>query len=151
MHPEERLWLLERSAAAFLADPSDRDFMTVQTSTLPCNYAQLRLDRGELWGEVCSRLWDCRYCGNRPLRFSAVEAIAMLGFNSGAPHRNYEVHGLPRDTLLLAVTLGRVLITAYGEELDFEIGVYFKRRGPLQDLVALLRAHAVDVGHGGDE
>ena len=119
MNPEERLWLIEQATAIFLADPSNDDFMTIQTSTLPCNYVQLRMKGGELWGEVCSRQWDCRYCGNRPLDRGQEDGIAHLGFVDGGPHRNYEVEELPQDATVLARTLERALVTAFDEPVDF--------------------------------
>jgi len=50
MHPEERLWLIDQALQRFLVDPDTEDFMVLQSSTLPCNYVQFRLNFDDLLG-----------------------------------------------------------------------------------------------------
>ena len=136
MDPEERLWVLETAVRFFLVGPEDGDFLVVQSMSLPCNYAQLRHNDTTLWAEVCSREWNCAYCGNRPLSEEAEIHLSELGFVGGGPGRNFEARALPRRPLELARALERVLVTAYGEPMDFGVAVYPKRRETLQLIIA---------------
>jgi len=139
MDPEERLWIMSTAVATFLAGHEDGDFIVCQALDLPCNYAQLRSNDGQLWAEVCSRQWDCAFCGNRPLAADAVERIHRLGFVGGGPRRNFERRGLA-SSADLAHLIEEVLFAAYDEPAEFAIAVYPKRSDMTLDLVRRLRA-----------
>jgi hypothetical protein len=140
MDPEERLWLIDEALNRFLVDPEREDFMVLQSSTLPCNYVRFRHNYGELWGEVCSREWDCRYCGNRPLSAVARARIGELGYVDGGEFGNYEARRLSGPTKELALLADNAMMRAFDELLDYEVGVYFKRAGVLRDLIGRLAA-----------
>ena len=142
MHPEERLWVIDRALQRFQVDPDRADFMVLQSSTLPCNYVQFRYNSGELWSEVCSREWSCLYCGDRPLSGGARAAIAELGYLGGGAARNYEVRNLTGTTQELSMLAETAMIRAFDEPFDFELAVYFKRADALNDLIANLGARA---------
>lgn len=142
MHPEERLWLIDQSLQRFLVDPDIEDFMVLQSSTLPCNYVQFRLNYDDLWGEVCSREWDCSYCGNRPLSDGAEASIGELGYVRDGGKVNYETHWLDGSTTELAILADNAMMRAFDEPLDYELGVYFKRAGALNDLIRTLGSRA---------
>ena len=67
------------------------------------------------------------------------DAIAGLGFAGGGEERNYEHHEFEWDALRLANLLESALRAAFDEPYDVEIGVYFKRRSALSDLLAALK------------
>ena len=140
MDPEERLWVLETAVRFFLIDPADEDFMVVQSMSLPCNYAQLRFNDKTLWAEVCSRQWDCAYCGNRPLSEENEIHLSGLGFVGGGHLRNFESRALPARPRDLALLLERVLMTAFDEPPDFAIAIYPKRRETLRFILAAFAA-----------
>jgi hypothetical protein len=138
MDPEERLWLIDEAVKRFLADPEKEDFMVLQSSTLPCNYVQFRHNYGELWGEVCSREWDCRYCGNRPLSAATRASIGELGYIDGGEFGNYEARHLSGSSLELALLADNAMMRAFDEPLDYELGVFFKRADVLRELISHL-------------
>lgn len=138
MHPEERLWLIDQALQRFLVDPDREDFMVLQSSTLPCNYVQFRHNYGELWGEICSREWDCVYCGNRPISETARAAVNELGYVGGGDLGNYEKRNLRGTTQELALLADNAMLRAFDEPFDYELGVYFKRADALKDLVGIL-------------
>jgi hypothetical protein len=142
MDPEERQWVLETAVRFFLISLEDEDFFVVQALSLPCNYVQLRYNDATLWAEVCSRQWDCPYCGNRPLNEENEIHLSELGFAGGGPNRNFESRTLPRRPLELARELERLLITAFDEPMDFGIAIYPKRRETLQIILAAFAASA---------
>jgi hypothetical protein len=135
MNPEERFWLIDQALKRFLVDPDRGDFMVLQSSTLPCNYVQFRHNYGELWSEVCSREWDCKYCGNRPLSAAARASIGELGYLDGGEFGNYEARRLCGPTNELALLADNAMMRAFDEPFDYELGVYFKRADALRDLI----------------
>jgi hypothetical protein len=136
MDPEERLWVLETAIRFFMVKPEDEDFLVVQSMSLPCNYAQLRYNESTLWGEVCSRQWDCPYCGNRPLSEENEICLSELSFVGGGDHRNFESRSLPRRPAELARLMERALMAAFDEPKDFAIAIYPKRRETLKFILA---------------
>ena len=142
MHPEERLWLIDTALQRFLVDRDREDFMVLQSSTLPCNYVQVRSNHGELWGEVCSREWDCKYCGNRPLPPAAQVGIADLGFIDGGEFQNYEARHLGGPTTRLALLMDNALMRAFEEDYDYELAIYFKRADAMRDFLSILGTRA---------
>jgi hypothetical protein len=144
MDPEERLWVLETAVRFFLVSPENDDFLVVQSMSLPCNYVQLRHNDTTLWAEVCSRQWNCPYCGDRPLSEETEIHLSELGFAGGGRERNFESHSLPGRPLELARELEHLLLLAYDEPIDFGIAVYPKRRETLQCIIA---AFAAVAGH----
>lgn len=148
MHPEERMWLIDQALHRFLVDPDTEDFMVLQSSTLPCNYVQFRLNFDDLWGEVCSRQWDCPYCGNHPLSEAAAASINELGYGRDRGKINYETHWLDGPTMELALLADNAMMRAFGEPLDYELGVYFKRADALNDLIRALGSRASQTGPG---
>lgn len=138
MNPEERLWVLVTAVATFLSAPESDDFMIVQTSTLGCNYAELRFSGGRLWAEVCSRQWDCPDCGNRPLDAEQRAALSRLGFVGGGPHWNFFRENISGNRPSHALLIERALMAAFNEPFDFEITVLYKRRSAMEELLRRL-------------
>lgn len=138
MNCEERLWLIENALTRFLVDPDFDDFMAVQSSTLPCNQLLFRFCEGHFVLEVGSREWDCPVCGNRPLTDDALKGLAELGFRRLPDGPNPAALGLPRDPRRLALLADDAMLCAYGEDPDFEVGVFFKRTAVLRDVVVRL-------------
>jgi hypothetical protein len=139
MDPEERLWLIERAITTLLSQPEDGDFVILQAFSLPCDYVTIRWNEGTVWAEVCSREWDCPYCGNRALEKGVRTSLVGRGFAGGGPHRNFERRGLGNDPRRLATLVEELLILAYGEPYDFAVAIYPSRSDVLLDLLAALR------------
>jgi len=130
--PEERLWVIETAVRFFLVHPVEDDFLIVQSMSLPCNYVQLRYNANALWAEVCSRQWDCPYCGNRPLTEEKEIRLSEMGFVGGGPHRNFESHDVGRRPKDLARLLEKLLVSTFDEPSDFAVAVYPKRQDTLR-------------------
>ncbi len=85
MDPEERLWVLDLTCAAFLSQPEDTDYVVVQSGTDWCHSIQVLFHGGLVGVEVNPRHWDpCTVCLNEPLPPMAVGALRRLGFSRGA-------------------------------------------------------------------
>gem|GEM_PF-5125547 len=52
---------------------------------------------------MCSRQWDCQYCGNHPLSEAAAASIDELGYGRDRGKINYETHWLDGPTMELAL------------------------------------------------
>jgi len=147
MDPEERLWVIETAVRFFVISPEDEDFLIVQSMSLPCNYVQLRYNEGQLWAEVSSRLWNCPYCGNRPLTEESEIHLSELGFVGGGLLRNFECHLLPGRAHEIAALLERLLVLAYDEPADFAVAIYPKRRTTLKFVLAAFATTGGPLGH----